>query len=270
VFLVAEENHDFSEVIGNANMPYCCSGPNSLQALYALATNYFANTHPSIGNYFQLTDGVTETNDDSQEPSTFPVSDDNLARALIKAGVSWKVYAEDLPSIGYTGGDSGQYAVRHNPFVYFTDVQGTAEANNVVPFADPSVGLAADLANHKLPTFAMIVPNVLDDQHDGSDSQADDWLKTNIDPVLQSPDFGDGLLIIWWDEGNTNNCTKSGGSSCGGQVALILAGSKVKNGYQGATYYQHGGTERLIYDALALGTPPGSGATSNGMADFFK
>ena len=47
------ENASYSDVIGAASMPYL----NSLAQKYALATNYYANTHPSIGNYFMLTTG---------------------------------------------------------------------------------------------------------------------------------------------------------------------------------------------------------------------
>src|SRR5690349_13420754 len=46
VFLVVEENHSYSEVIGNAAMPYL----NSLVSQGGLATQYFANAHPSIPN----------------------------------------------------------------------------------------------------------------------------------------------------------------------------------------------------------------------------
>lgn len=51
VVLLVEENHSYSEVLGNSAMPYL----NSLVSQYGLATQYFANTHPSIGNYFMLT-----------------------------------------------------------------------------------------------------------------------------------------------------------------------------------------------------------------------
>jgi phosphatidylinositol-3-phosphatase len=270
VFLVAEENHGFNSVIGDTNMPFCCSGALSLEAQFGLAVNFFADTHPSIGNYFMLTDGVAETNDDSQTPSSFQVSNPNLFRSLISASVTWKVYAEDLPNVGYTGGDTANYAVRHNPAVYYTDVQNTPQKSNVVPFADPAFGLAADVANHSLPTFAMIVPNVQDDEHDGTDVQADLWLQTDIQPLLSSPDFANSVLLLWWDEGDDNGCTlPDNGSSCGGQVAFVVVGSRVKPGYQGTKYYQHGAAERFIYDALGLGTAPGAGATANDMSDFF-
>jgi hypothetical protein len=46
VFLVVEENHSYSQVIGNSSMPYL----NSLAAKYGLATQYYADVHPSIGS----------------------------------------------------------------------------------------------------------------------------------------------------------------------------------------------------------------------------
>jgi len=61
VFVVVEENHSYSEVIGNAAMPYL----NSLVSQGGLATQYFANAHPSIPNYFMLTTGQPVNTDDN-------------------------------------------------------------------------------------------------------------------------------------------------------------------------------------------------------------
>ena len=47
VVIVALENNGYSSVVGSSSMPYL----NSLIAKYGLATNYNADTHPSIGNY---------------------------------------------------------------------------------------------------------------------------------------------------------------------------------------------------------------------------
>jgi phosphatidylinositol-3-phosphatase len=58
---VLEENHSYASVIGNSAMPYV----NGLASQYGLATQYYANTHPSIGNYFMLTTGQVVTNDDN-------------------------------------------------------------------------------------------------------------------------------------------------------------------------------------------------------------
>src|SRR5256885_14503283 len=111
VAVVVLENQNFSSIIGNTNMPFL----NSLASSNSLANHYFANTHPSIGNYFMMTTGQTITNDDAFAGI---VSDDNIARELTNAGKSWKVYAESLPSPGYTGGDVFPYFKNHNPFAY--------------------------------------------------------------------------------------------------------------------------------------------------------
>src|SRR6516162_4286405 len=92
VVLVVEENHGYSSVIGSTAMPYL----NSLATHYSLAAGYYANTHPSIGNYFMLTTGQIITNDDSYAGT---VDADNVVRQLSAAGKSWKAYAESLPSV---------------------------------------------------------------------------------------------------------------------------------------------------------------------------
>src|SRR5579859_3633604 len=104
VFLVVEENANYSDVIANPAMPYL----NGLANQYGLATNYFANAHPSTPNYFELTTGQTLAPlslSDAVTPHGFPVDANNVVRELLAAGKTWKSYAEDLPSVGYTGDD---------------------------------------------------------------------------------------------------------------------------------------------------------------------
>src|SRR5437870_11844327 len=128
VFILVEENHSYSSVVGSSSMPYL----NGLISQYSVATQYYANTHPSIGNYFMLTTGQIITND-----STFtgPVTNDNIVRQLLIRGKSWKSYAENLPSVGYTGGDAYPYIKILNPVSYLSDVvNNTNEVLNLVPF----------------------------------------------------------------------------------------------------------------------------------------
>src|SRR5260370_21906244 len=101
IVLVLEENTNYDSVIGNTSAPYF----NSLANTYGLATNYYANTHPSIGNYFWLTTGQELTDDDSQTPSSFPVSVDNIVRHLVGSGLSCKACAESMPIVGYISGE---------------------------------------------------------------------------------------------------------------------------------------------------------------------
>jgi len=207
VVLVLEENSDYSSVIGSSAMPYL----NSLANQYGQATQYYADTHPSIGNYFMLTTGQIISNDDGY---TGTVSADNVVRRLVAAGKSWKAYAEDLPSAGFLDlGEAGEYASKHNPFVYLSDVRDDpTQAQNVVPFSQ----LAIDLANGALPNYSFVVPNLCHDAHDCALSAADDWLRTNIGPLLSDPTFRqDGLLIIVFDESGHDD------THGGGRVAWV-------------------------------------------------
>jgi len=107
VVVVLEENHSYSSVIGNRNMPYL----NSLASRYAVATQFYANTHPSIGNYFELTTGQIITNNDS---FTSTVTADNMVRHMLTAAKTWHSYAESLPSVGYVGASDGWRDLRDN------------------------------------------------------------------------------------------------------------------------------------------------------------
>lgn len=266
VVLVVEENHSYSKIIGNSSMPYL----NGLAKKYGLAVNYYANTHPSIGNYLEITTGQIITNSDGYSGT---VSANNMVRGMLTAGVSWKAYTENLPSTGYVGGDKYPYVKHHNPFAYFTDVvNSSAEKNNIVPFTQ----FAKDLANGALPRFSYIVPNMHHDMHDCpttsgcTDSQkaaaADNWLKSNIAPLLADAEFqNDGLLIITWDEGNSSDTTHGGG-----KVATVVVGPKVKPGYQSTNFYQHQSLLKTMLSALGASSyVPSPAGNAPAMADFF-
>ena len=255
VVLVMEENHGYSDVMGNPAMPYL----NSLATKYGLATQYYANSHPSIGNYFMLTTGQIITTNDS---FTGTVSDDNIVRDLLTAGKTWKSYAESLPSVGYTGGDAYPYAKRHNIFAYFTDVVNSgSEVNNLVPFSQ----FASDVSSGQLPNFSFVVPNLLDDAHDGILPMADFWLQQNMPALINSPAFQkDGLLIIVFDEAGGNDSTHGGG-----HVAAVIVSPQAKSGFQSTTLYQHQSTLRLILQGLGISSYPGAAAQAPNMAEFF-
>ena len=258
VFIVVEENHSYSSVIGSSEMPYL----NRLATTYAYAKGYYANTHPSIGNYFMLTAGENVTNDDR---SSAEVAADNIVRHLVKAGKTWKEYSEDLPSVGYTGGDNGGYTEHHNPLSYFSDVrESSTEAQNLVPFAQFSI----DLANHRLSNYGFIVPNDSDNAHDGSLAQADAWLQAKIDPLIMSSDFnspGGGLLIIVFDESFDSDTVNGGG-----HVAWVVVGPNVKKGFTSAASYQHESTLRFTSEAIGLTDFPGAAAAAPDMEEFIS
>jgi phosphatidylinositol-3-phosphatase len=266
VFLVVLENHSFSSVIGNPVMPYF----NALVAGHSLAANYFANAHQSIADYFMLTTGQMESSDNTFSGA---VADDNIVRAISGAGKSWKAYMESLPAAGYTGNDVYPYVKHHNPFSYLTDVLNTsAQAANIVPLTQ----LALDLSSRTLPAFAFIVPNIENDAHDCPQgglncadppklAAADNWLRSNIDPLINSPAFANSVLIITWDEGDITDVANGGG-----QVATVLVGVRVKTAFQSPTFYQHQSTLRLILDLLQVSDHPGASNGAPEMQDFFQ
>src|SRR5207237_3606757 len=117
-----------------------------LVAPYALATNYTAVNHPSLPNYLSLVSGQDFASwskaDCSPSPGCSAGNASNLVDSLENRGLSWKAYMEDYPSscgsqcspgncfLGDTG--TGQYAARHDPFVYFDDiVNSTARCSRI-------------------------------------------------------------------------------------------------------------------------------------------
>src|SRR3954462_5589776 len=257
VVMVVEENHSYSSVIGSSSMPYL----NSLASKYTTLTNYFADTHPSIGNYFMLSTGQVITNNDGY---TGTVSSDNIVRRIITAGKTWKSYAESIPSTGYTGGDKYRYCKHHNPFAYFSDVVNSSnERQNLTSFTQ----FKTDRANGQLPNFSFVIPNKCNGAHDCSLTTADNWLKTNIAPLLSTAPFqtgGDGLLIIVFDEAATSDATHGGG-----HVAAVVVGPKVKRGYKSSVFYQHQSALRTVLKALGISTYPGASGTVSSFTDIF-
>ncbi len=271
VFIVLEENKPYNRIIRDMNMPYL----KSLATAYSYAQGYYANTHPSLPNYFMLTTGQIITDDDGFSGT---VTADNIVRHLITAGKTWKEYSENLPFVGYTGGDAGTdakpYTEHHNPLSYFSDVRGSsAQSMNLVPFTQ----FAADLANHALPNYSFIVPSNLDNAHscpaaipnctvEQKMAAADNWLATNIDPLIKSSDFstpGGGLLIITFDESDLSDTVDGGG-----HVAWVVVGPDVKKGFTSTTCYQHENTLRFMSEAIGLTDFPGAAASAANMEEF--
>jgi acid phosphatase len=265
VFLLIEENHSYSSVIGNPGMPYT----NMLAEQNALATQYYANAHPSLPNYFMLTVGNPIATDDLYSGV---VTSDNVVQALSGAGKTWKIYAESLPSPGYVAGSVIPYARDHNPFTYFSVVlSSTTQMANIVPFTQ----LAIDAKNNALPDYAMILPNLADDGHDCpneaascNDNQklanADQWIQTNLAGFIQSLASQSAVLIYTWDESDITDTANGGG-----HVATILMGTKVRAGHQSTTMYQHQSTLKLTLQLLGVTDYPGAAATAPDMSEFF-
>ena len=294
VFVVVEENQSYEEVVGNtADMPYL----NTLATSYGVATNYYANTHPSLNNYFYLTAGRAGT----RAPwvrllaDEFPgeVAGDNVASILTANHKTWKAYAESIPRTGYVGDDRGLYVKRHNPFAYFKNVRhastvgGPSQRANIVPFDQ----FAIDFKNNSLPDYSFIAPNLYNDAHHDAVTKklapcgdhralqkSDTWLKENIAPVIESPMFQrGGLLIIVFDEACEDGAhedsryePKHRDERGGGHVAAVVVSPLTPAGTKVDRLFHHESVLRLSLRALGIEQMPGFATTAPDMDEFIK
>lgn len=226
-----------------------------------IATDYVSNEGGSLHDYLWLSSGSGEDGfgcDGNQ--CTQPITADNIFREINKAGLTWKLYADDLPSVGFMGASSGYYVKRHNPAVWYSDViNSPAQQQNVVPFTE----FASDLAAHRLPNYSIIVPDLQNDAHDGTIAQADTWLKLYVTPLLSSPYFqsgGDGVLFITFDNGDND---------APGQVFTALVGPNLIPGARVNAAFRHENTLRTVMELLGL-QPLGNITGVAPMNEFFR
>jgi phosphatidylinositol-3-phosphatase len=206
VVIVIEENHAYDPIIGSGSAPYL----NTLASSGALMTNSYAITHPSEPNYLALFAGDTF----GLFTDACPVDKGttaNLASELLAAGQTFTGYAESLPAAGYTGCTGGEYARKHAPWADFSNV----------PAADsrPFSAFPRDYAS--LPRVSFVIPNLLNDMHDGSVAQGDAWLKANLSAYATWATTHDSLLIVTWDEDNDFS---------GNHIPTIVYGAHVATG----------------------------------------
>ncbi|HZR65190.1 MAG TPA: alkaline phosphatase family protein [Terriglobales bacterium] len=264
VWIIAEENKSYENVIGNPHMPYF----NSLVNKYAVAAQYYSNHHGSISSLMRIVAGQPVT-ENGNTVKCFDV--DNIVRHLLLHGMTWKSYQEDLPYAGYTGLKWKNYTRGHNPLIDLTDACAPGQKLNNVPFTR----LAKDISNNAVPNYAFITPNLQHDGHNGTLAQADQWLSQQVPKILALPEFrsgGGGLLFIVWDEGNLytdNRCSAWVHTGCGGRIATLMVGPNVKHKFKSGSLYHHQHLLRTVCDAFGFTNCPGAANTAKPMADMF-
>ena len=185
--IVVEENHSAANVIGNESAPFM----NSLAAHGALMTRAYAEGHPSEPNYLALFSGSTFGLTSDQCPIDGGAAP-NLGSELLAAGYTFAGFSEDLPAVGSPACSAGKYARKHSPWVNFTNVPPSSS----VPFSQ--FNARSDYAS--LPTVSFVIPNLDNDMHDGTISQADTWLATNLTSYANWAVANNSLLVLTWDE----------------------------------------------------------------------
>jgi len=310
VFVINLENKGYEATFGPSSpAPYLS---RTLVGQGALLTRYYGTAHNSLPNYLaqisgQGPDSATQadcrTYTDFVATGTaapeqvvgdgcvYPASVQTLPGQLEASGRTWKGYMEGMggvpeqpqtcrhPALGAVDdtqqaevGD--QYAVRHDPFVYFHSIIDSPScAAHVVPLDRLDADLAAAGTTADL---TYITPDLCHDGHDapcvdgrpGGLVSADQFLSTWVPRIQASPAFrSDGLLIVTFDEADsplgdaTACCGGAAGPNSplpgitgpgGGRVGAVVLGPSVRPGTTSATAYDHYALLASIEDVFGL------------------
>jgi phosphatidylinositol-3-phosphatase len=319
VFVINLENKGYQQTFGGGSKaPYLSK---TLRAKGQLLTGYYGTAHRSLPNYLAQVSGQgpdPKTQADCQRYSkfvrtgtaapqqavgdgcVFPKSVITIANQLHKRGLTWRGYMDDMgsrcrhPRLNHPDGTQkarkgDQYAVRHNPFVYFRSITGTSScARNDVDLNHLTKDLRSSSTTRNL---SYITPNLCNDGHDnpcvdgrhGGLVTADKWLRRWVPRILAAPAFKkNGLLVVTFDEADTGHsnsadacCGEGAGPNTprpgikglgGGRIGAVLVSPFVTPGSVNNTKYNHYSllrTMERIFGLRALGyakTAPGFGS----------
>jgi acid phosphatase len=205
VVIVVEENHGTAEAM---RMQYL----GELRRSGAAFPNSHGVAHPSQPNYLALWSGSTHGVTSDACPQDLGTSP-SLGSQLIGAGHTVAAYSEGLPEAGSLACVAGPYARKHNPLADFT---ATAGAAHNLPFS----AFPADYS--RLPSVALVVPNLDHDAHNGSMAAADDWLRSRLGGYASWAATHDSLLIVTFDEQESDRAAN--------RILTVLTGAHVRPG----------------------------------------
>lgn len=282
LIVILFENKNFGSVNGNASAPYISSLATACGHATAYADNCFTDNLISLPHYLALTSGSNCDTGLEQTGTGCIVDDaDATAHTLSTASIfsqasSWRSYQEGMatPCAATSG---GLYATKHNPAAYYSALASCATYDVSIPSitcstttltkcTPPSNAFTDDLANDTLAAFTFITPNLVNDMHDGTVTQGDNWLYTYLPLVLASKAYlrGDVAVLVLWDEQSS--------ASFGGATPNVFVSPYITAGTVTATTINHFSVLRAMEDALGIpthlgcasGTQPGGGACPTG------
>ncbi len=284
--------------------------------------NVSPNQHPSEPNYVYQVAGLTgPLNDNDPYPNNI-VNAPNLGQIMAAKGETWRSYQEDVdqvPTSGsvnqpaansltstvapknqwtvpttsfsgtstaytnpYNGSDQYNYAVKHNPFPFFTATNGgTATAPNTSPSNPqaqnyaPLQQLQTDLNDNSVAQFNWITPDQYNDMHSslntsftyngvtyaaGTDQEAvalgDNFLSIVVPEIEASQAFKDnGVIVIWNDETEGDEDV---GSTAGFDGTEIVISPLAKgNAYTNDVLYTHASDLVTLQNIFKVAGPGG-------------
>lgn len=244
VIWIVFENQRYSQIIGSSSAPYI----NNVANRCGLATNFFAEAHPSLPNYIAMTSGSTQGISDDRGPSAHPLAVPSIFSLL---GANWRALQESMPS-NCDHSDSGSYAVRHNPATYYPNI-GAQCAKQDVPLG-PTPDISA--------RFTFITPNVCNDMHDCGVGTGDRWLSTFLPKILASRQYlsGSTAVFITWDEDDYGSNQR---------IATIVVAPSTPVGTRSTARLDHYSLLRTTEEMLSLKPLLGNAARAASMRAVF-
>jgi phosphatidylinositol-3-phosphatase len=303
--------------------------------------NVAPNIHPSEPNYVYQVSGVTgPLNDNDPYPANI-VNAPNLGQIMAAKGETWRSYQEDVnlvPNSGsvnqpgpnsltstvasknqwtvpttsfsgtfssytnpYNGSHQYNYAVKHNPFAFFTATNGgTATAPNFSPSNPqaqnyaPLQQLQTDLTDNTVSRFNWITPDQYNDMHSSlntsftykgvtyaanTDQEAvalgDNFLSMIVPEIEASQAFkNNGEIVIWNDETEGDQTV---GSTAGFDGTEIIISPLAKgNAFTDNILYTHASDLVTLQNIFGVAGSGGTGGYlggaggANSLADLFK
>ena len=322
VFVINIENKGYTETWGQSSAaPYLA---RTLRAKGVLLDHYYATAHNSAPNYLAQISGQAPnlaTQTDCQNFSAFtttgpdqdgqavgsgcvyPATVPTLPRQLTDAGLEWRGYIQQMkrpcqhppvgkPDLTQHARRHHNYAVRHNPFMYFRSIiDDPAYCESHVRRL---LAITHDLARTRTtPNLSYITPDLCRDGHDapcaagqkGGLPAVDKFLRNWVPRILASPAFKkDGVLIITADESDgpgsdsTACCGELPGPNTllgtgagisgpgGGRVGALVISQWSQPGSWSTTPYNHYSLLASIEEIFGL---PKLGMANQGGLDVF-
>jgi len=276
VIWITFENQSAKHVIGNRGLP----NVNRIARRCGLATNFFAEAHPSLPNYIAMTSGGTQgvTGD-----SSGPLAADNIYAQVKRSGRQWRHYAFGMPSncdhADAPSSNRAIYTAHHQPPVFYRTIAadcarwdvGVGDPAKVEDRNDVRAGpLATALRRNRLPAFATIEPT-----DDGGNSKAggevdpvkgDAFLARWIPRITSSTAYRRGrtAIFITWDEPDD-----FGTDPPRDTIATIVIAPTVPAGTKVATRFDHYAMLRTTEELLGLSPFLGAAANAPSMRRGF-
>jgi phosphatidylinositol-3-phosphatase len=227
VVWIVMENKPYSAMLDAADTSFM----RGLTASCGSATNFHAETHPSLPNYIAMTSGGTHAVKDDANPSSHRLSGPSIFSQL---GSGWSALQESMPK-PCARTPSGLYAPKHNPAAYYTNVARACATQDVRLTKTPDLSAR----------FTFITPNLCHDTHSCSISTGDRYLRGLIPKIVNSREYraGKTAVFITYDEDDGSNSN---------HIPTLVISPTTKPGTKSPTRFTHYSLLRTTEEMLGL------------------